>query len=131
VCARADHVFNTGCKTRQVYDNVAKDIVLSTMQGINGTLFAYGQTSSGKTHTMMGEDGEPGIIPMAVDEIFDYIDTTSDMTFLLRVSCMEIYNEVRQRCGQKRARAASSAARPTFPQHIAPRRAPAPASDRG
>ena len=40
-----------------------------------GTIFAYGQTSSGKTHTMMGTDGDIGIIPMAIDEIFDFIES--------------------------------------------------------
>lgn len=41
--------------------------------GINGTIFAYGQTSSGKTHTMIGTPEEPGIIPLAVNDIFDII----------------------------------------------------------
>lgn len=59
-----------------------------------GTIFAYGQTSSGKTHTMMGYDGEPGVIPLAVEEIFDYIEQSEGQQFMLRVSCMEIYNEV-------------------------------------
>lgn len=43
---------------------------------------------------MMGYPGEPGIIPLAVREVFDYIDAVENMEFLLRVSCMEIYNEV-------------------------------------
>ena len=52
-------------------------------------MFAYGQTSSGKTHTMRGTDGEPGIIPLAVREIFDRITSMQDREFLLRVSYME------------------------------------------
>ncbi|ORZ08601.1 kinesin motor domain-containing protein, partial [Absidia repens] len=55
------------------------------------TVFAYGQTSSGKTY--MGTDSEPGIIRRAVDEIFSYIKTDVDNEFLLRVSYLEIYNE--------------------------------------
>ena len=39
-----------------------------------GTLFAYGQTSSGKTHTMMGDGKYKGVIPKAIGEIFDYIE---------------------------------------------------------
>eukprot|EP00729_Bicosta_minor_P023694 gene23694-9181_t len=70
-----DHVFGSGSKTEEVYQRVAKQIVLSTMDGINGTIFAYGQTSSGKTHTMMGSDDEFGVIPSAVNEIFDHIDS--------------------------------------------------------
>ena len=39
-----------------------------------GTLFAYGQTSSGKTYTMMGDQRNEGVIPKAVGEIYDYIE---------------------------------------------------------
>jgi len=39
-----------------------------------GTLFAYGQTSSGKTYTMMGDQQHEGVIPKAVGEIYDYIE---------------------------------------------------------
>ncbi|ORY05417.1 kinesin-domain-containing protein [Basidiobolus meristosporus CBS 931.73] len=64
------------------------------MNGVNGTIFAYGQTSSGKTFTMHGTKEEPGIIPMAIEDIFRYILETPDREFLLRVSYLEIYNEV-------------------------------------
>lgn len=57
--------------------------------GFNGTVFAYGQTSSGKTHTMRGTEQEPGIIPLAVTEIFSQIEQLQDREFLLRVSYME------------------------------------------
>ena len=50
----------------QVYDRTTKDIVEKVVGGFNGTVFAYGQTSSGKTHTMMGVPDEPGIVPLAV-----------------------------------------------------------------
>ena len=39
-----------------------------------GTLFAYGQTSSGKTYTMMGDQRNEGVIPMAIGEMYDYIE---------------------------------------------------------
>ena len=45
-----------------------------------GTIFAYGQTSSGKTHTMMGSDDEYGVIPLAVNEIFEHIESVSIYT---------------------------------------------------
>jgi hypothetical protein len=60
------------------------------MGGFNGTVFAYGQTSSGKTHTMLGTSHEPGIVPLAVRAIFDHIEATQDREFLLRVSYMEV-----------------------------------------
>lgn len=40
------------------------------MAGYNGTLFAYGQTASGKTYTMFGTDNAEGIVQMALDTIF-------------------------------------------------------------
>lgn len=64
------------------------------MDGYNGTVFAYGQTSSGKTYTMTGTHDQPGIIPMAIRDVFAYIAQDSDREYLLRVSYMEIYNEV-------------------------------------
>ncbi|KAF2925733.1 hypothetical protein DAI22_06g073800 [Oryza sativa Japonica Group] len=64
------------------------------MKGINGTIFAYGVTSSGKTHTMHGDQISPGVIPLAVKDIFNIIQETPNREFLLRVSYLEIYNEV-------------------------------------
>ncbi|XP_038977328.1 kinesin-like protein KIN-7K, chloroplastic isoform X2 [Phoenix dactylifera] len=64
------------------------------MEGINGTVFAYGVTSSGKTHTMHGDQKSPGIIPLAIKDVFSIIQDTPGREFLLRVSYLEIYNEV-------------------------------------
>ncbi|VAH17306.1 unnamed protein product [Triticum turgidum subsp. durum] len=64
------------------------------MEGINGTVFAYGVTSSGKTHTMHGDQNCPGIIPLAIKDVFSLIQETPGREFLLRVSYLEIYNEV-------------------------------------
>ncbi|XP_035545582.1 kinesin-like protein KIN-7K, chloroplastic isoform X2 [Juglans regia] len=64
------------------------------MEGISGTIFAYGVTSSGKTHTMHGDQRSPGIIPLAVKDAFSIIQETPNREFLLRVSYLEIYNEV-------------------------------------
>jgi len=67
------------------------------LEGYNGTIFAYGQTGTGKTHTMTGVIGDEelrGIMPRAFDDIFKNIMGDSDQTqFLVRASYMEIYNE--------------------------------------
>ncbi|KAI9283688.1 kinesin motor domain-containing protein [Umbelopsis sp. AD052] len=63
------------------------------MEGYNGTVFAYGQTASGKTYTMVRTHNEPGVIPRAVNDVFEYIKANSTREFLLRVSYLEIYNE--------------------------------------
>ena len=88
-----DNVFDPSCRTKDVYDRTTRGIIESVLNGFNGTVFAYGQTSSGKTHTMQGSAEEPGIIPLAVHDVFDSIDRSEGREFLVRVSYLEIYNE--------------------------------------
>ncbi|XP_057788493.1 kinesin-like protein KIN-7F [Salvia miltiorrhiza] len=83
-----DRVFRGDCTTREVYDEGTKDIALSVVGGINSTIFAYGQTSSGKTYTMNG------ITDYAVADIYDYIRKHEERAFVLKFSAIEIYNEV-------------------------------------
>ncbi|XP_065637009.1 kinesin-like protein KIN-7K, chloroplastic [Quercus suber] len=89
-----DRVFGPTTTTRHVYDVAAQHVISGAMEGINGTIFAYGVTSSGKTHTMHGDQRSPGIIPLAVKDAFSIIQETPNREFLLRVSYLEIYNEV-------------------------------------
>ncbi|XP_031473876.1 kinesin-like protein KIN-7E, chloroplastic isoform X1 [Nymphaea colorata] len=89
-----DRVFGPATTTRHVYDVAAQHVINGAMEGINGTIFAYGVTSSGKTHTMHGEQKSPGIIPLAIKDVFSIIQETPSREFLLRVSYLEIYNEV-------------------------------------
>ncbi|KAI3689094.1 hypothetical protein L2E82_47042 [Cichorium intybus] len=88
-----DHVFDQDCSNSSVYDLLTKDIIHAVVDGFNGTAFAYGQTSSGKTFTMNGSENDPGIIHRAVKDIFAKINMSTDREFLIRVSYMEIYNE--------------------------------------
>ncbi|KAG0349143.1 hypothetical protein BG004_001567 [Podila humilis] len=87
-----DHAL-TGSDNELIYNSSVKNLVQSAMEGYNGTVFAYGQTSSGKTYTMSGTETQPGITPRAVEDVFKYIRENSEREFLLRVSYMEIYNE--------------------------------------
>ncbi|CAM6040056.1 unnamed protein product [Sphagnum compactum] len=89
-----DRVFGPATTTRGVYDAAAQQVVSGVMEGINGTVFAYGVTSSGKTHTMHGDQKSPGVIPLAIKDVFSIIQETPSREFLLRVSYLEIYNEV-------------------------------------
>lgn len=77
-------MYDTTTKTEDVYNDVAKPIVEAATTGFNGTIFAYGQTSSGKTYTMTGTDEAPGIIPLAVFNLFDIIKSIPDRDFLVR-----------------------------------------------
>lgn len=63
------------------------------MEGYNAVIFAYGQTASGKTFTLSGDDTEPGIIPRAMRDVFGFIKGTPEREYLLRCSYLEIYNE--------------------------------------
>uniref|UniRef100_A0A7N0TVQ6 Uncharacterized protein n=1 Tax=Kalanchoe fedtschenkoi TaxID=63787 RepID=A0A7N0TVQ6_KALFE len=89
-----DKVFGPDTITPEVYEVAAKPVVKAAMDGITGTVFAYGVTSSGKTHTMHGDHYSPGIIPLAIKDVFSIIQETPGREFLLRVSYLEIYNEV-------------------------------------
>ncbi|KAJ6330935.1 hypothetical protein OIU76_009516 [Salix suchowensis] len=82
-----DKVFDPSCSTLKVYEEGAKNVALSALTGINATIFAYGQTSSGKTYTMRG------ITENAVTDIFEHIKNTQERAFVLKVSALEIYNE--------------------------------------
>ncbi|XP_055836022.1 kinesin-like protein KIN-7E isoform X2 [Solanum dulcamara] len=83
-----DRVFGYECSTRQVYEEAAKGVALSGLSGINSSIFAYGQTSSGKTYTMSG------ITEYTLADIYDHICRNEDREFTLKFSAMEIYNEV-------------------------------------
>ncbi|KAI9914825.1 hypothetical protein PsorP6_007436 [Peronosclerospora sorghi] len=91
-----DEIFDTSSDTHAIYERVGRRIVRSTLGGINGTIFSYGQTSSGKTFTMQGDGkmSQPGLLQLAVEDIFQFIETCADRDFFLRVSFLEIYNEV-------------------------------------
>ncbi|XP_069449075.1 centromere-associated protein E isoform X2 [Ovis canadensis] len=88
-----DRVFHSNETTKNVYEEIAVPIIDSAIQGYNGTIFAYGQTASGKTYTMMGSQEYLGVIPRAIHDIFQKIKKFPDREFLLRVSYMEIYND--------------------------------------
>ncbi|KAF3633416.1 kinesin-like protein KIN-7F [Capsicum chacoense] len=82
-----DRVFSNDCSTRQVYEEAAKEVALSVVKGINSSILAYGQTSSGKTYTMTG------ITEYAIADIYEYVQKHAERDFVLKFSALEIYNE--------------------------------------
>ncbi|KAH9696453.1 kinesin-like protein KIN-7D [Citrus sinensis] len=75
-----DRVFGPHANSQDVYDVAARPVVKAAMEGVNGTVFAYGVTSSGKTHTMHGDQNSPGIIPLAIKDVFSIIqDVINDL----------------------------------------------------
>ncbi|KAL4146426.1 hypothetical protein PRNP1_012290 [Phytophthora ramorum] len=93
-----DHVFGEEDGQKSVFESVALPVVQDIMDGYNATVFAYGQTSSGKTYTMEGAniDHEElrGIIPRTATEIFNNVMAADEnMEFIVKVSYIEIYME--------------------------------------
>ncbi|XP_075789464.1 kinesin heavy chain isoform X2 [Pelodiscus sinensis] len=90
-----DRVLPPNTTQEQVYNACAKQIVKDVLEGYNGTIFAYGQTSSGKTHTMEGKLHDSqlmGIIPRIAHDIFDHIYSMDEnLEFHIKVSYFEIY----------------------------------------
>ncbi|XP_071040217.1 kinesin-like protein KIF3A isoform X2 [Parasteatoda tepidariorum] len=92
-----DTVFGTDSTQLDVYNLAARPIVDNVLEGYNGTIFAYGQTGTGKTFTMEGNRDIPeqkGIIPNSFAHIFGHIaKAEGDKRFLVRATYLEIYNE--------------------------------------
>ena len=96
-----DHVFGPTSQQADVFESCGAPIIASVLEGFNGTIFAYGQTSSGKTFTMQGPEGgkldDPGmygIIPRAFQAIFDGVyEMPEHMECTIKLSYVEIYME--------------------------------------
>ncbi|XP_063539337.1 chromosome-associated kinesin KIF4 isoform X2 [Cydia strobilella] len=96
-----NYVFPQHITQQEFYDTAVKGLISKLFQGYNVTILAYGQTGSGKTYTMgtnySGSDGDYtklGVIPQAVADIFDFIETHEDkFIFKVNVSFMELYQE--------------------------------------
>ena len=88
--------FEPGCLQSVVFKQSALPIIESVLEGYNGTIFAYGQTGTGKTFTMEGvktEEELKGIIPRTFEHIINAINGTPNVQFLVKVSMLELYNE--------------------------------------
>jgi len=88
-----DYIAPSDESTSSFYKAMVRRLVLKACVGYHANVFAYGQTASGKTHTVIGNEFSPGILLLAIGDIFHYIAQTPNRQFLLRVSCIEIYNE--------------------------------------
>ncbi|CAG8470534.1 13604_t:CDS:2 [Funneliformis caledonium] len=96
-----DHVFGPDTKQKEVFEKAVLNLVDKFLEGYNVTILAYGQTSSGKTHTMGTVDNSSilpdykGIIPRAMSTLFSTINAAQYKTrkFAIKVSFVEIYNE--------------------------------------
>jgi len=91
-----DRIFPPSSTQEDIYSFGVKEIIDSVLNGYNGTVLAYGQTSSGKTYTMEGEmefERTQGIIPRMISHVFKFIYNTEGTDFIIKVSMIEIYQE--------------------------------------
>ena len=71
-----DSVYDYTASQQEIYEDAASPIIANVLEGYNGTIFAYGQTGTGKTHTMAGKEDdnkERGIMPRSFEDIFKSI----------------------------------------------------------
>ena len=71
-----------------------RPITKAFLHGYNGTIFLYGQTTSGKTYTMLGTPEIPGLLPCTIRDVFNGIKNDRENEYKVWVSYLEIYNEV-------------------------------------
>ncbi|PAV70882.1 hypothetical protein WR25_14672 isoform A [Diploscapter pachys] len=99
-----DRVYGPTASQKEIFDDLVKPSVQRAVRGYNCTIFAYGQTGTGKTYTMEGgntskeilsaaADPTTGLIPRAVEEIFTEINNLGTTEYTVRVSYVELYNE--------------------------------------
>ncbi|XP_014002799.1 kinesin-like protein KIF3B isoform X1 [Salmo salar] len=91
-----DSVYDWNSKQVDLYDETFRPLVDSVLLGFNGTIFAYGQTGTGKTYTMEGVRNDPerrGVIPNSFEHVFTHISRSQNQQYLVRASYLEIYQE--------------------------------------
>lgn len=89
-----DRVFDENTTQSEVYEGTTRNLLDSVLDGYNATVFAYGATGCGKTHTITGTSQQPGIIFMTMQELFEKIEERSqEKSTELTLSYLEIYNE--------------------------------------
>ena len=91
-----DSVYDWNSEQENIFTETAYPIIDNVMQGYNGTIFAYGQTGTGKTFTINGVPKDPklrGIMPRSFEAIFNQIECDTTKEYLVRASYLEIYNE--------------------------------------
>lgn len=89
-----DHVFDENSTQIDIFENTTKGVLDGVMNGFNCTVFAYGATGAGKTHTMLGSQNDPGVMYRTMKELFKRMDDAKDeKEFAVAFSYLEVYNE--------------------------------------
>ena len=93
-----DRIYSYNSESQIIYKDICQDIVKNIIDGYNGSIFMYGQTTSGKTFTMLGSPNSPGILPCSLNDIFIFVNRLSNNNSknkIINIYCsyIEIYNE--------------------------------------
>ncbi|KZV65810.1 kinesin-domain-containing protein [Peniophora sp. CONT] len=89
-----DRVFRYDASQQDVYDGTARPLLNNLLDGFNATVFAYGATGCGKTHTISGTPSDPGTIYLTMSDLFQRIeDRRTEYDVDVVVTFLEIYNE--------------------------------------
>ena len=96
---RFAHVFGPSTSTADVFDAAHREHVAGVLKGYDCTLAAYGTTGSGKTHTMLGDEAAPGLVPLAVRHIFDHIQQADASTSFAVQARARNSGAIRRDCG--------------------------------
>ena len=88
-----DMVFDDQVGQDQVYNETAKGLVDGVLDGYNASVFAYGATGAGKTHTMLGSLESPGVMVNTLHDLYSRMNGFQEAKFKVTLSYMEIYNE--------------------------------------
>uniref|UniRef100_A0A8C2YX28 Kinesin-like protein n=1 Tax=Cyclopterus lumpus TaxID=8103 RepID=A0A8C2YX28_CYCLU len=89
-----DHVFGENSTQDDIFESTTKGVLDGVMNGFNSTVFAYGATGAGKTHTMLGSQNEPGVMYRTMTELFKRMDDAKEeKEFTVAFSYLEVYNE--------------------------------------
>lgn len=89
-----DFIFDKTASQSLVFANTTQFLVDGLLKGYNATIFAYGATGAGKTFTMMGSSKSPGVIPQTLDYLFELVGRREAESVDIRVSYVEVYNEL-------------------------------------
>lgn len=89
-----DASFPDNATQQEVYLTTTSELVEAVLQGRNGSVFCYGATGAGKTYTMLGTVENPGVMVLAIKDLFTKIrQRSSDGNHAVHLSYLEVYNE--------------------------------------
>eukprot|EP00736_Rhodelphis_marinus_P000543 Rmarinus@m.12582 len=89
-----DYAFEPTATQQEVYNGTSSFLIDGVVNGFNATVFAYGATGAGKTHTMIGTTEAPGMMVLIMEDLFRRVEGEEDQLFTVTMSYLEVYNEM-------------------------------------